>query len=435
MKLSAAIALVCALPLSAQYDGPAILTRGEAPAAMANPQISFRPFLEIAGAYDTGLAGVGVDAAGSGAAAFGIQLTGGISGVRSWKRTKVGLDYRGSLNHYAGRSYYDSSDQSFMLGVTHQLSKHSVLTLRESAGLFSRNFGFYALPQTVPFDPSTTFLPNTDYFDNRTIYLSTQADLTVQRSTRLSFNMGGDGFTARRRSSSLYGVIGGGARGDIQYRMSRRTTVGVGYTYSRFDYIGAFSGTDLHSFVGSYAIRLSRWWEFTGYAGVMRAETKFQESVAIDPVIAALLGFSTRPVIVHRIDYLPNVSGRLSRTFRRGVAYISGGHTVTPGNGLFLTSTMTNASLGYSYTGLRYWSFSAQFGYDRANSLGNIIGSYGDLGGSVSASRTLSHSLNVVASLYGRKYQSGTFAAYDRLIYSARIGLGFTPGDIPLRIW
>ena len=51
--------LVLAWPASvfAQSVGPAILTRGEAPAAMTAPQVSFQPFVEIGGTYDTGLAG------------------------------------------------------------------------------------------------------------------------------------------------------------------------------------------------------------------------------------------------------------------------------------------------------------------------------------------------------------------------------------------
>jgi hypothetical protein len=57
--------------------------------------------------------------------------------------------------------------------------------------------------------------------------------------------------------------------------------------------------------VGSYAVQLSRTTEFTGYAGVIRSETKFVQSVPVDPVVAALLGQTTGNVIVHRNDYIP----------------------------------------------------------------------------------------------------------------------------------
>ncbi len=131
------------MPVFAQYAGPAILSRGEAPAAMASPQIDFRPFVELTGVYDTGLSGVAVNSQGQlgNEASEGLELTAGISGVHSWRHTKIGLDYRGSVRRYTHATSYDSTDQSLMLGIVHQFSRHVSLTLNESAGLFSRNFG------------------------------------------------------------------------------------------------------------------------------------------------------------------------------------------------------------------------------------------------------------------------------------------------------
>jgi hypothetical protein len=34
-----------------------------------------------------------------------------------------------------------------------------------------------------------------------------------------------------------------------------------------------------------------------------------------------------------------------------------------------------------------------------------------------------------------RRYDSGTFSRYDRLIYRGTIGISFSPGDLPVRIW
>jgi hypothetical protein len=221
----------------------------------------------------------------------------------------------------------------------------------------------------------------------------------------------------------------------VQYRLSSRSTIGGGYTYDHYAYHGVFSATDLHSAVTTYGIRLTKTLEFSAYGGFMRAETKFVQSVPIDPAIAALIGMSAGSVIVHRIDYVPNVAGRLSETFSRGVLYLSGGHTVTPGNGLFLTSEATTADAGYTYTGRRLWSFEAQARYNHAKSVGNVLGYYGDTGGSLSASRKIMGSMHAVLSFSARKYQSPDFSLYNRLIYSARLGFGFTPGNIPLRMW
>src|SRR5215831_7043028 len=148
-----AIAAVFAalLPLHAQYGGPAVLTRGQAPAAMAPSQIDFRPFLTVNAGYDTGLNGVAIDANGNPVVDHGWagDATAGVSGFHSWKHTTVGLDYRASFRHYTSRTYYDGTDQLLLFSVTHQLSRHTTFYLRENAGMYSQNYGVPQLQQTI----------------------------------------------------------------------------------------------------------------------------------------------------------------------------------------------------------------------------------------------------------------------------------------------
>lgn len=421
----------------AQYTGPAILSRGDAPAAMSAAQIDFRPYADLMGVYDTGIAGIAVSNEGTlpNVGSAGILVGWGVSGTHSWRHTKVGLDYRGSLTHYAGASFYDTTDQSLLLGVNHQLTRHAAFSLRESAGMYTRNFVVAGLSQTVPFDPIGTNIPTADFFDNRVMYLSTQADLLMQKSARLSFDFAGEGFIVRRRSTALSGVVGAGARGDMQYRLTSRTTIGADYRYDHYDYTRIFGGTDTHVVTGSYSTRLTRNLEFSGFAGAMRVESKFVQYIPIDPAIASLLGISSAPQAVHTIRTVPTVSARISRKYGRGVAYLSGGHTVTPGNGLFLTSYTTNAVGGYTYTGMRRWSFSSNAGYNRSEAVGQIAGMYGGLTGALTASRQITGSIHMLVQARVNRYNSGSYAAYNRWTSDFRIGFGFTPGEIPLRVW
>ena len=46
------------LPAFGQYAGPAILSRGEAPAAMSTPKIDFAFSISLSGTYTNGLTGV-----------------------------------------------------------------------------------------------------------------------------------------------------------------------------------------------------------------------------------------------------------------------------------------------------------------------------------------------------------------------------------------
>src|SRR6185369_7589668 len=128
----------------------------------------------------------------------------------------------------------------------------------------------------------------TDFFDNRTYYVSSQADLTFQKTARLSFNLGGDQFLARYRAAGLVGVNGLGAHGDLQYRLSRRSTIGAAYTFQHFTYAGQFGGADAHTVDGTYACALSSRVEFSGSFGAARVEQKFIHSVPVNPIIASL---------------------------------------------------------------------------------------------------------------------------------------------------
>jgi hypothetical protein len=182
-------------------------------------------------------------------------------------------------------------------------------------------------------------------------------------------------------------------------------------------------------------VRLSRWLEFSGSGGIARAETKFIQNVPVDPAIAALIGTPEGTVVLDRIDYVTTVSARLSRTFPSGVAYLSGGRGVTPGNGLFLTSITNTVTAGYNYTGLRRWSLGASVNYSSSSSIGNVLGSYGGVSGALSASRQIMRNVHGVVNVNARQYSSGDFSRYNRLIYDVRVGVGYSPGAIPLRIW
>jgi hypothetical protein len=433
--------LALAAPVFAQYAGPAILSRGDAPTGIGASPISFRPYFEISGIYDTGLTGAGLNAQGElgSTSSPGVQFAGGISGTHSWRHTTIGLSYRGDINHFEKATYFDGSDQSLLLSVKHQFTRHIYLDLRESAGMFSTDTGLSALQQTIAYDPAQSNLPTTDFFDNRTLYLSTQADLIYQRSARLSFDFGGEGFINRRRSTDLYGVTGASARGDVQYRISRRSTIGANYNFTHYSFTRVFSGTYIHSFAGTYAIQLTKHLEFSGYAGVSYLDNTLEQVVPVSPAIAAILGITAGLAVSHTLSYVPNGSGRLSEQFHNGVAYISGGHTTTPGNGLFLTSTATYASAGYTYTGVRRWSLGATVDYNKSKTVGETVGgvagTYGGTNAMVSASRLITKSMHVVAAFNANRYDSPNFSLYNRTIYSARLGFGWAPGDVPLRVW
>jgi len=440
--------LALSLPAFAQYAGPAILSRGEAPAAMAAPTVAFNFSLALTGIYTTGLVGVSApNAAGQlpdlSSYGFGVAL--GASGAHSWKHTHIGLAYSGSFSDYATAGYFTGLSQGLSLGISHQFSRHISFSLRENAGIFTQfPPATVSLNSAVPFDPSQSYIPTTDFYDNRTIYTTTQANLTLQATSRLSFDLGGGYFANSQRSSALYGATGEVATGDVQYRLSRQTTVGANYSYTHFGYTHSIGGANINTAALDASVRLSRWTEFSLFAGASRVSSSFEQSVPIDPAILAILcppneatacPLTAATVINNNLVWVPDVGIRYSRSFRRGVAYANAGETVTPGNGLFLTSRALSAGVGYGYSGLRKWSLSIGANYVRAVSLGNVQGGYGQIVGSYGMSRQIVGQLSFVSSFTATQYQSNSFNLYNRLIYSATFGLGFSSKSIPVRFF
>jgi hypothetical protein len=91
--------------------------------------------------------------------------------------------------------------------------------------------------------------------------------------------------------------------------------------------------------------------------------------------------------------------------------------------------------VGYNYTGLRRWAVGAFTSYDRGRSIANVDGTYGTLSATASLSRQLSGPVHFIANYSVRSYDSADFNRYNRMIHQAMVGIGFTPGAVPLRIW
>jgi hypothetical protein len=65
----------------------------------------------------------------------------------------------------------------------------------------------------------------------------------------------------------------------------------------------------------------------------------------------------------------------------------------------------------------------------------NVIGNYADVTGTLSASRALARFLHLTFSMSAIQYQSPSFTGYNQLTYTATLGLAFSPGNLPLRVW
>ncbi|HTM49079.1 MAG TPA: hypothetical protein VL285_10375 [Bryobacteraceae bacterium] len=421
-----------------EYGGPAILSRGGSSSLFApSRSIRFRPYLGVNGTYDTGLTPVSLTSAGDipDDASIGGSIELGVSGYHRFKTVQVGLDYRGSYNHYSRNSYYNGTEQLLSFLFTKQATRRVAFTLRESAGISNRGiaaYGGFGAFQLV--DPNFSFEPRNEIFDGRTHYLSTMGDLTLRKSARLSFNLGADGFLNRRRSSALYGFTGYRVRGDTAYRTSRHATSGIAYDFTHFEFTKGFGASDIHTiqFVQSY--RIGRNWELALKAGGSRVETLGLTRVAIDPVIAEIVGRTAAIEVIYRTNWVPNISASLSRSFRYSSLEFNYARGVTPGNGLFLTSRQESAGASYSYTGIRKVNLGLNAGYSSFGSLAQTLGTYSGFTGGAGFTYLLTRALHFVARYDYRHYQIDD-TTFKRNSYVATVGFAFSPGELPLALW
>ncbi len=434
--LGATVALVAGIAQEVEYQGPTILSRGLGTALQGGGSLlRLRPFLSITGIYDTGLTAVAVDESGRipQENLFGGDLQFGAVGYRGWRHSLLGLDYRGDVRHYNRKSYYDGSDHTLTLGFSHQPTRRLALTLREAAGTSTRNYGMYS--GYLYFDPAFADVPANELFNGRVYYASTLGDLTYLKSQRLSFNLGGSGLVVRRRSSALIGVTGWTGRADVQYRLSRTAAIGVDYNFTHYEFTHAFGASDLHTAALNLSLRLGRSWDFGLQAGGARVETLGLRRVAVDPIVAAIIGRTTGIEAVYRLNYVPAGEARLSRTFRRSTLSFNYSAGVSPGNGIYLTSRQQGAGFTYSHTAFRRWNFGMSGGYATYSSLSQEIGKYQGYNAGAGFTCQLNTWMHIVGRYDARQYEVEHGRLLRRIMHSASLGIAFSPGELPLSLW
>jgi hypothetical protein len=427
--------LLMAQSTDSNYGGPSVLSRGLVPTvATQHGNIEFRPRIGVSGTCDNGLTAVTVDSRGRlpNVFACGVEVNAGVSGYHTWRRTRLGLEYAGNFRHYSHNSYYDGTDQLLGLGLSHQLSKRWMLSLREAGGMYSRNYlgigggGYY--------DPALLQQPAANLFDSPLIFGTTAADLTYIVSARWSVNMGGAAFAERFRSTALFGATSYGAHGDAVYRYSRYGSIGVAYQFLHTEFTKSFGSFDYHVISGVYSIRPRRSVELQLQGGVGRIETLSVQRVAIDPVIAAITGQTSGVLAAYHLNYYPELGAGLTKAFQHSLLSLRYNRSISAGNGVYLTSESETAMASFSYTGVRHWSFSAAGGYNKLKAIQQSLGIYSGYTAGLGIVRTLGAGVQLTLQLDERHYDTG-YAGFRRDAFRASLGFMWSPGDIPLTLW
>ncbi|HEX5431972.1 MAG TPA: hypothetical protein VFW83_08405 [Bryobacteraceae bacterium] len=435
------IALLCVFASTAaaqldSYLGPGILTRGAGDiGSRAGQEVNLRFYAGVSGVYDNGIEPLALDSKGNLAQVnglYGVEADLGAYGTHQWRTALLGLDYRGSFTHYSQQSYYDGTDHRLLLGYTYQKSRRLIFDLQETAGTYSSAIG--SVPGAYVPISSVVGQPTSLLFDNRNYFGESAASATYLLSARTSVTAGGQGFLVRYRADGLVGVNGYGLRGSIQHRLSRATTIGAAYEHEHFDFPRAYGQSDIDTVMAVYGTQFGRHWTFSLDGGVFQAEVQGIESVALDPSIAALLGVGTSTQRFYQKRIFPAGDVRLTRQFKNASFSIFYNRSVTPGNGVYLTSRSELSGASLDYTGIRKFSFSISGGEASLASVGQSIQGYRQFTGGAGMTYAITRALHFTAR-YDARHQDITYAGFRRTSDRAMIGLIFSPGDVPLSLW
>jgi hypothetical protein len=425
--------------LGGGYLGPAVLSSGATGVGnRSGQQVDLRFYAGVNGVYDSNLQPIAINSQGqliTVSGLYGVEANIGVYGTHSWRTALLGVDYRGVFREYANDSAYDAIDQYLTLGYTWQQSRRIIWRAQVLGGLLDDALGGIGFEPAVTSTSTTSVVsPSTLLFDSRSYYLQGGLDLTLQQTARTSFTIGGQGFDVWRQSSALVGVEGYSARGSVEHKLNRNTSIGFLYQRQHFNFPKVFGQADIDTGELFMGTNLGRVWALTVRAGVFHSEVSGLQTVTLNPIIAQLLGQSTTVEAYYRANIFPSGNIALTRRFKTSNLSFYYRQSVVPGNGIYLTSKSDDGGASFSYTGIRKVNLTISGGYDSLQSLGQGIAPYRTATGGAGITYTLPWALHLVAR-YDYRYQQIEDLLYKNTGYRTTLGLTWSPGKVPLSLW
>jgi hypothetical protein len=423
-----------------EYSGPAVLSRSYTISRPSTPeQVRWSPTLGYLQTYDSGLSNLYSNSGqtqGS-PSPWGYVINWGVTGRHFWKHDQVGLDYQGSKSKIGGYSGLNGTNQILRADYEHQFSRRLVLNVVTSGSILSQAYGFLdtGLVQGNSIaNISLSASPNVQVIDQGTRQLMNQVSMTWRKSARLSFNASGGAFFVQR-TGGLYGNTGYQSQGDVNYRLTRKTTTGVYYSYTGYTFTHRINVANLHTMGGIYSYALGKTSQIRLRAGITRIENEGLRTVTIDPAIAIYLGQSTGVVNSYTVSSTSDVSAEFVKDFGRNrtvnVAYVRG---VSPGNGLLLTSLQQGFSGNFSMRVFRNYLVSATGSQTSLSGVSENNSSYNSQSIGLGVSRPLPHHLSAD---FRVEYRTYNITSQPNLDHQWRVSTGFSwnPGESWLRSW
>lgn len=425
-----------------EYTGPAVLSRSYSLSQSLVPQqLKWNESIGLSSIYDTGVARsyTANGSLGPAAALTGAMAQWSLSGRHYFHHDEVSFTYSGNYSKYSGSSVggYNGSNQTMTGSYAHMLTRRITLNLSGTGSIVSLNSVLENQPvgsQTIA-NISLSSSPNIQIFDYGVKQMTLQADLTWQATPRLSFNMGTSYFGVQQDSTQLLGVTGRQARGDMDYRLTSRMTVGAYYSFNSYLYSKGFGNSDTNTFGAIYSYAFNRTMQLRFRGGLSEVQSLGLVTVPIPPAFAALLGVGSGFIDSYSTFRTTDMSAEFIKDFRGGrtasLAYARG---ISPGNGVYQTSQQESISANLNAKVLRSYSLALSGGRDtlKAATLSAVsnFGTYQSDFARLSLGRTNRRGIGASLSVEYRHFNLDV-AGYVR--NQLRITSGFTWGSG--RLW
>lgn len=419
-----------------EYTGPAVLSRSYTINRPLVPeQLKWSESIGVSSIWDSGVTGHAINPDGSPAGGsntlIGTMVNWSFGGRHYFRRDVLSVDYSGNISRYSGPNAYNGGNHAVAVSYAHVLTRRITLHLSGVGSIYSQNYLLQnqtAGPESIA-DVNLAGSPNLQLYDTGAKQFTSQADLTWQKSSRLSLSFGGSWFGISRNSPELLGTTGEQARADVNYRLTRKMTVGTYYSYSHYLYPHGFGRSDTNSVGLIYSYALSRTMQIRFRGGISRVESLGLQTIRIDPVIAALLGQAYGVIDVSQTIRTSDYSAQFVKDFRgRATMSLAYARGISPGNGVFQTSQQQSANANFTTKLFRTYELNVGGGRDSLASVAQALGNYQSEYGRISLGRGYRRGIGLSFAIDYRHFDVTNFATLRNQIRITS-GVTWNPGQ------
>jgi len=409
------------------YDGPSILGRGGTTTGMRGADsVPITLNMSITGSYDSNILGYAVNSDGTlqPSSAYGGSANIAVGGRKLWRRSVLGLDYSANYNYFSGNTVFNGTNQQLSLGYATQIGSRWQIVSQTGAGTSNRIVGGPTVFQTAEYE----FLnvPIDELFDTRAYFIGNTTGAIYNFTRRSSVRFSGSGSTVRRKAPGLVDLKTYGASADWVHRLSRRTSFGVSYSFSHYDFSKVFGESDIHTVAWHVSRTVGRDWTFSASLTGSKQSTVGIRTFQLDPVLSAILGRNEGQEVFESNNLLYGYSGGFSRRIRRSTFSGSAGRAIIPGNGLFLTSINESAGISFSHNLSRELAVQAGLSYGKMKSLGFTAGAFEGWTGGAGITYKLAEGLGLTGRYDWRRFDLER-TNFNRNAYRVSIGISYFP--------